>query len=102
MEKAMHDPAAELSQEGSALWLELFAMLKKDKELTAKLLYLRGVGCRLVEQGRSYKIMPIIDPSGMEGWTSQEQYDREKWVLMAHKDELSRALGLMHSFKEVC
>ena len=102
MGKAMQDPAVELSQEDSALWLELFAMLKKDKELTAKLLYLRGVGCRLVEQGRSYKIMPIIDPSGMEGWTSQEQYDREKWVLMAHKDELSRALGLMHSFKEVC
>ena len=100
--EVMQDPAADLSKEDSALWLELFAMLKKNGELTAKLLYLRGVGCRLVEHGRSYKIMPIIDPSGMEGWTSQEQYDREKWVLMAHKDELSRALGLMHSFKEVC
>ena len=97
----MYDPAADLSQKDSALWIELLAMLQKNKELTAKLLYLRGAGCRLVEHGRSYKIVPIIDTSGQNGWTSQEQYDQEKWVLMAHNDELSRALGIMHSFREV-
>lgn len=97
----LHDPGADLSPDDSGLWLELFSLVAKNTELAAMLLYLRGTGCRLVKNKQSYKIEPIVDPDGRKGWESVEHYNSEKWVLLAYRDELVKALGRLHQEKAV-
>ena len=88
------DNGRDISPDDSPLWLELLKMSRAiDIDFAARLLYLRGAGCRLVENDRTgFKIVPIIDDNGRDGWESIEQYNREKWCLNPYKQKLTEIL----------
>lgn len=81
------DPSFDVSPDDSPLWCRLFEDCK-DRELVARLRYLRGAGCQLVETSDSYRITPIIDATGCGGWPTLEAYEAEKWCLSAYTKEL--------------
>lgn len=75
------------------LWIYLFAeAYQRDRELYARLIYLRGTGVSLVETKGSipYKIVPIIDVD--KGWSSQAEYDEERKCLIPFKDMVIECL----------
>lgn len=76
------------------LWLKLLIKAKEtETELFFILVYLRGVGVRLVPDVKfGYFIKPIIDPNGVKGWLNQKQYDKEKVYLKPYKEILSKLL----------
>ncbi len=82
------------SPQDSNLWLELFILADKvSHELTVRLEWLRAVGANLVfDQQYGFRIVPIIDPAGMNGWHSQQQYDAEKICLEPFFREVIEAL----------
>lgn len=86
-EKVITDPGADISPEDSECWLWVLSEAeKKNKELYAALFYIRGGGARLVEhQQYGFAIHPIIDPSGKGGWSSREEYDRERKCLVPYR-----------------
>ena len=63
--------------EDSKLWLELFLQAGKiDENLASILMYIRNTGAVLLSSNEyGYVIRPII---GTNGWSSQEEYDKEK------------------------
>ena len=87
------DPGAEISPGDTHLWLILLREAKSlDIELWSKLAYLRGAGCRLEQGTKGYVIRPIIDAEGKRGWTSVEEYDREKQCLEPYRQDVVRLL----------
>lgn len=82
------DPGADIHPEDSSLWLTLLSRTREtDKNLQAILSYLRGAGAKLVVSNKfGYAIVSIIDPSGVNGWPSQEMYDQEREPLRKNKE----------------
>lgn len=68
------------SPQDSVLWLELFLIADNiSRPLAERLVFFRAVGAWLVpDQQFGYVIQPIIDPTGMNGWESIEQYNSER------------------------
>jgi hypothetical protein len=96
--KVIIDPGADISPEDSELWLWLLTAAEKtDTELHARLFYIRGAGAKLERHATyGYSIKPIIDPEGKKGWTSPDEYQRERQCLVAYRNkliELLRKLG---------
>lgn len=96
--KVIIDPGADISPEDSELWLWLLTAAEKtDTELHARLFYIRGAGAKLERHATyGYSIKPIIDPEGKQGWTSLDEYQRERQCLVAYRNkliELLRKLG---------
>jgi hypothetical protein len=88
------DPGADIHPDDSELWLMLLSRARKvDKNLQAILAYLRGGGAKMVESNRfGYAIVAIIDPSGVNGWPSQEMYNREKQYIGVYGEKLKALL----------
>lgn len=80
----MKDNFACISPEDSRLWLEFFIMAnEKSRELCEILQYIRNTGAKLVRnQTYGYIIRPVI---GGFGWSSIEEYNREKKYLEKYK-----------------
>jgi len=95
-----NDPGVDVSPVDSPLWVRLLAAAKKiDNDFAARLLYLRGGGCRLVSNERTgFRLEPIIDETGCNGWISQQVYDVEKQCLWPYKEKL---VDLLKELKEV-
>lgn len=76
----------------SELWLRLFQMADRVGEpLASMLMYLRNTGAILVPSTQyGYRIEPVI---GAEGWSSREEYDRERAPLLKYQREIVEMLG---------
>ncbi len=90
----VHQDLYPYSPQDSNLWLELFILADKvSHELTVRLEWLRAVGANLVfDQQFGFRIVPIIDSTGTNGWHSQQQYDAEKACLEPFFREVIEAL----------
>ena len=68
------------SPQDSRLWLELFIIVDKiNPDLAKRLEYIRTTGARLImDRQWGFIIQPIIDPSGISGWSSEFEYQQEK------------------------
>lgn len=90
----IHQDLYPYSPSDSSLWLELFIIADQvDHEFTVRLEWLRAVGANLIlDQQFGFRITPIIDPTGVNGWTSQEHYDTEKVCLEPHINQVVEAL----------
>lgn len=83
------DNYAEYSPEDSELWLKLFEHANSD--LRACLMHCRNTGAKLIpDQNYGYIIQPVI---GLNGWTSQDEYNQERKILMKWKNEIIKLLG---------
>jgi hypothetical protein len=100
--KIIIDPGADISPEDSDLWLWLFAAAERvDMELYAGLFYIRGAGARLEKHmAYGYSIRPVIDPAGKKGWTSLEEYRRERQCLAAYRTKLIEMLRDLQSWQK--
>lgn len=84
------DPYANYSPGDSPIWNEIFIKVQENRELYARLFFIRGAGTVLVKNPRwGYILQPVI---GCNGWTSQEQYDQEKQCLNEYSSEV---IGLL-------
>ncbi len=74
------DPYANYSPEDHIQWLTLLQMAEaKNRELYARLFFLRGAGTKLVPNHQwGFIFQPVI---GLNGWDSLEQYNQEKTCL---------------------
>lgn len=89
------DPYGHYSREDNTVWLLLLSRVQDNKELYARLFYLRGVGTKLVQDRTwGYVMRPVI---GKQGWASRDEYDREKMCLEGYRDEVIRLLGALGS-----
>jgi len=88
------DPGCDISPDDSDLWDQLLEMARViDIDFAARLMYLRGTGCRLVqEEATGFRLLPIIDTEGRAGWTSQAAYDAEEWCLNPYIKKLTELL----------
>ncbi|SDF65191.1 hypothetical protein [Sporolituus thermophilus] len=84
------DTGAGLSPADSHLWQWLISEAAKiDVDFAARLKYIRGTGAKLEPDARlGYKIVPIIDASGQNGWPSWEMYEAERWCLNPYREQL--------------
>jgi len=94
------DSGADISPDDSALWVRVLEMAKVVSiDLVARLRYLRGAGCKLMQNnGTGFKLIPIIDSTGRNGWINQESYDAEKWCLNPYRQQL---VELFQKLKDV-
>ena len=76
----------------SDLWRKLFQMADRIGEpLASNLMYMRNTGAILVRSEKyGYRIEPVI---GAEGWSSREEYDRERRPLVKYQAEIVGMLG---------
>ena len=75
----------------SELWLRLFQMASSIEPLASNLMYMRNTGAILVRSEKyGYRIEPVI---GVDGWSSREEYDRERRPLVKYQREIIEMLG---------
>ena len=88
------DPGRDLSPDDSSLWVRLLELARGvDIDFAARLLFFRGTGCRLIPNEQTgFRLEPIIDESGCNGWVSQAVYNTEKQCLWTYKDKLTELL----------
>lgn len=88
------DTGADISPEDSHLWQRLISEAAKiNIDFVARLKYIRGAGAKLEPDARlGYKIVPIIDASGQNGWPSWEAYEAERWCLNPYREQLVNLL----------
>jgi len=85
------DPYVNESPQDSQDWLNLFIAAQANRELYARLFYLRGAGTRLVKNRKwGYVFQPVI---GANGWNSMEEYNQEKQCLNMYRDEVVALLA---------
>jgi len=95
------DPGRDMSPDDSDLWVQLLEMARVvDIDFAARLMYLRGTGCRLEEDGIGFKLRPIIDNEGRAGWTSQATFDAEEWCLNPYIEKLTELLKILLAKEE--
>lgn len=82
------------SPNDSPLWLELFMLAAKvDVNLAKQFEIIRTTGAwLLLDQQYGFRIQPIIDPKGANGWTTMEQYNAERRYLMPYMNNVVEAL----------
>lgn len=90
------DPYANYSPDDHDLWLTLLQMAEgKNRELYARLFYLRGTGTKLVSNPQwGFVFQPVI---GDDGWSSMEQYNQEKTCLNNYGQQVIELLRLLTS-----
>jgi hypothetical protein len=90
----MYQDLYPFSQQDSNLWLELFIIADKvNPDMAHRLEYIRATGAWLVPDNEfGYVIKPIIDPSGTNGWSSMEQYLKERQCLDPYIKQIIEAL----------
>jgi len=88
------DPYANYSPEDHNFWLNLLQMAEnKNRELYARLFYLRGVGTKLIPNKQwGFVFQPVIGPNG---WNSIDQYNQEKTCLNDYGDQVIELLRLL-------
>jgi len=88
------DPGSDIDPDGSDLWLTLFTIADQmNHDLYSVLMYLRGTGLRLVPSEKfGFILQPIIDREGKKGWSSKDEYDREKKCLAPYRTKVTEAL----------
>lgn len=86
------DDYREYSPSDHRLWMELFIQSEKiDRNLTSILMYVRNTGAKLIRNSEyGYIIRPVI---GQDGWTSKEEYERERQCMTPYKNEIVKLLG---------
>ena len=91
------DPFADLSPDDSDLWITALTKAREmDKELYARLYYMRGGGTKLVRNDRwGYVLQPIITGDNATGWLNWEQYEEEKHCLDGYAQQLISILRLV-------
>ena len=91
------DPFADLSPDDSDLWITPLTKAREiDKELCARLYYMRGGGTKLVRDYRwGYVLCPIVTGDNATGWLSIEQYEEEKHCLDGYAQQLISILRLV-------
>ena len=98
----VYQDQCDVSPEDSYLWMELFIdadMINQD--LARRLEYLRNTGCQLVPDSQyGYKIQPIIDPTGRNGWESVEHYQAEVVCLDPYVKDVLILLRLIKDKKK--
>ncbi|MDR3561241.1 MAG: hypothetical protein P4N59_07375 [Negativicutes bacterium] len=83
------------SPHDSNLWLELFIIADEIAgiDLVNRLVYIRQVGAWLVQDPQfGFRIEKIIDPDGVKGWSSIEQFQQEIQCLEPYGNEVMAAL----------
>jgi len=93
----VHDPGVEIAPADSLLWVRLLTAAKKvDLDFAARLLFLRGAGCSLVPNEKTgFRLEPVIDETGCNGWIDQELYDIEKQCLWPYRHKLTELLKIL-------
>lgn len=88
------DPYADHSPDDHVQWLTLLQMAEyKNRELYARLFYLRGCGTQLIpNQQWGFIFQPVI---GVNGWDSLEQYNQEKTCLNDYGQQVIELLNLL-------
>ncbi len=91
------DPFADISPADSEVWIILLSKAREiDKELYARLYYMRGGGTKLVRDYRwGYVLCPIVTGDNATGWLSIEQYEEEKHCLDGYAQQLISILRLV-------
>ena len=88
-QRVMFDPGADLSPEDSGLWLILLSRTESDRELYARLFYIRAAGTKLIpNQQWGFIFAPIIDATGKNGWPSMEFYKQEVRCLDLYREQI--------------
>lgn len=90
------DPYAAYSPEDHVQWLNLLqAAERKNRELYARLFYLRGTGTKMIpNQQWGFIFQPVI---GLNGWQSIEQYNQEKACLNDYSNLLIELLNSLQN-----
>jgi len=86
------------SPNDSRLWIELFMIAASmNHDMAKRLEYVRNVGAWLIlDQTYGFVIRPIIDPMGMNGWTSDEQYNQQgRNQLSVYGQQVVQCLGIL-------
>lgn len=80
-----------LSPQDSELWMKLFVRAEKiDRELCSILMYVRNTGAKLIRSREyGYVIRPVI---GVDGFSTQEEYEHERECLNPYRDEIIKLL----------
>lgn len=88
------DPYADYSPEDHPQWLKLLQMAEqKNRELYARLFYLRGCGTKLIPNAQwGFIFQPVI---GLNGWGSLEHYNQEKSCLNDYGQQVIELLSLL-------
>jgi hypothetical protein len=89
-----HEDLYPYSPWDSSLWLELFIIADEvNHEFTVRLEWLRAVGANLMLDPQfGFRIMPIIDPTGTNGWNSQQHFEKERECLDPYYNQVVEAL----------
>lgn len=84
------DPYANYSPDDTNVWLDIFMQVHENRELYARLFFIRGGGTKLVKNQKwGYIFQPII---GFNAWESMAQYDQEKQCLNEYKNDVVKIL----------
>lgn len=88
------DPYANYSPKDHLQWLNLLQMAEnKNRELYARLFFLRGTGTKLIPDRKwGYIFQPVIGPNG---WESMEQYNQEKTCLNEYGNQIIELLAVI-------
>ena len=91
------DPCADISPADSEVWVILRSKAREiDRELYARLYYMRGGGTKLVRDYRwGYVLCPIVTGDNATGWLSIEQYEEERHCLDGYAQQLISILRLV-------
>ena len=86
------DPYVNHSPEDHLCWLELLQRAERqDRELYARLFYIRGCGTKLIPNDKwGFVFQPVI---GVNGWDSIDQYNQEKTCLNGYSQQVIDLLG---------
>ncbi len=92
------DPYANYSPNDHTQWLTLLQMAEqRDRELYARLFYLRGTGTKLIPNSQwGFIFQPVIGP---DGWESLAQYNQEKTCLNNYGSQVIELLKAVSSYK---
>lgn len=73
------DPYVNYAPADTQVWLDLFVKVHENRELYARLFFIRGAGTVLVNHPKwGYVFQPVI---GHNGWSSMNEYNQEKQCL---------------------
>ena len=84
------DPGMDVHPDDTDQWMNLFYQAEKiDRELYAKLFYIRAGGAKLIRHSKfGYVIQPVLSGD----WT-QAVYDRERQCLLPYRGKIIELLG---------
>ena len=88
-QRVIFDPGAELSPEDSGLWLMLLSRTESDRELYARIFFVRAAGTKLIPNEQwGFVFAPIVDATGKSGWPSVAYYKQEVQCLDPYREQI--------------